>query len=33
VTVVFPREVGRRNSEFTGNLRWNNRGRLVVRAR
>jgi hypothetical protein len=33
VTVVFPREVGKRNSDFTGNLRWNNRGRLVVRAR
>jgi hypothetical protein len=32
VTVVFPREVGKRNSEFTGNLRWNNRGKLVLRA-
>lgn len=32
VTVTFPREVGKRNSEFTGNLRWNNRGKLVLRA-
>jgi hypothetical protein len=32
LSVVFPREVGRRNSEFTGNLRWRNRGKLVLRA-
>ena len=32
VNLVFPREVGRRNSEFTGNLRWRNLGKLVVRA-
>lgn len=32
LSVVFPREVGRRNSEFTGNLRWQNRGKLVLRS-
>jgi len=31
--VVFPREVGGRNSPFVGKITWKNLGKLVVRAR
>jgi hypothetical protein len=31
--VAFPREVGSRNSPFTGKIAWKNLGKLVVRAR
>jgi hypothetical protein len=33
VTLRFPREIGRRNSPFLGKINWNNRGKLVVKAR
>jgi hypothetical protein len=33
ITVSFPREVGKRDSPFIGKINWNNRGKLVVRAR